>query len=187
MKLLFWVGAGLSQASGVPAPPAYDRGRFLLNQEQGRHEFAAWREQVLARQPNRGHEVLRELQQKYPDTRIVTTNQDGLLQRAGCEVTELHGNGMNESGRPGVVWMGEDLDGALLEEVFGWLETCEVLVLVGTSSTVQPASEMPLRAYGRARLIEINLQDTPLSAQCDERLRGRAEELLERFLSWEPT
>ncbi|MBN9417666.1 MAG: hypothetical protein J0I12_19605 [Candidatus Eremiobacteraeota bacterium] len=183
MKLLFWVGAGLSQASGVPAPPAYDRGRFLLNQEQCLREFSDWRQQVLACRPNRGHEVLRELQLRHPETRIVTTNQDQLLQRAGCEVIELHGHGMAEGGRPGVVWVGEDLDAELLEQVFSWVESCDTLVLLGTSSTVQPACEIPLRARGRARLIEINLRETPLSAQCDECLRGPAEELLERFLS----
>mgnify|MGYP003601909435 FL=1 len=182
MKLLFWVGAGLSRASGVPAPPAYDRFRFLLHQDQCRREFAQWREQVLACQPNRGHQILRELQQKVPGTRIVTLNQDRLLQRAGCQVLELHGHGLGEGDRPEVVWPGEDLDSGLLERVFTWLEECDTLVLVGTSSRTQPACEMPLRARGRARLIEINPADTPLSPQCDECWRARAVDILERFL-----
>ncbi len=182
MNLLFWVGAGLSQASGVPKPPAYDLGRFLLNQEQCRQDFALWRQQVLTCQPNRGHQILCELQQLDPNTRIVTLNQDQLLQRAGCQVLELHGNGLEEGQRPGVVWTGEDLDAEVLKQAFTWLEECETLVLLGTSSTVQPACEMPLRARGRARLIEINPEETPLSAHCQECWRGRAEELLERFL-----
>ncbi len=179
MKLLFWVGAGLSRASGVPAPPAYDRARFLLNQQACLAEFAQWRRQVLACQPNRGHQILCELQQKYPELRIVTMNQDQLLQRAGCQVVELHGNGFGENA---IVWPGDDLDPALLEQVFAWLKECDTLVLLGTSSRMQPACEIPLRARGRARLIEINPEETPLSGQCDECWRGRAEELLERFL-----
>lgn len=183
MKLLFWVGAGLSQASGVPAPPVYDQASFLLNQDLCRQEFAHWRKQVLACQPNRGHQLLQELQQRYPKTQIVTLNQDRLLQRAGCRVLELHGHGFGEGERPGVLWAGEDLDAGTLEQVFAWLEECDTLVLVGTSSRTQPACEMPLRARGRARLIEINPEETPLSAHCDECWRGRAEEMLERFLA----
>lgn len=166
VKLLFWVGAGLSRASGVPAPPA--------------HDLARWREQVLTCQPNRGHQILRELQQKHPETRIVTLNQDQLLQRAGCEVLELHGHGFGERT---LVRPGDDLDAAALEQVFAWLEECDTLVLLGTSSRMQPVCEMPLRARGRARLIEINPEETPLSPQCDECWRGRAEDLLERFLA----
>lgn len=182
MNLLFWVGAGLSQSSGVPPPPAYDLGRYLLNQEECRQDFARWRQQALHCQPNRGHQILQELQQLHPQTRIVTLNQDRLLQRAGCQVLELHGNGLEALQRPEVVWIGEDLDTEVLEQVFAWLEECDTVVLLGTSSTVQPACELPLRARGRARLIEINFEETPLSAHCDECWRGPAEELLERFL-----
>ncbi|MBX3167378.1 MAG: hypothetical protein KF760_08195 [Candidatus Eremiobacteraeota bacterium] len=181
MNLLFWVGAGLSQASGVPNPPACDRRRFLLNQAEYRLELVRWREQVLACQPNRGHEILQKLQQHHPNIRIVTLNQDRLLQRAGCRVLELHGNGFEEGK---LIWTGEELDTQVLEQVFAWLEECDTLVLLGTSSTVQPACEMPLRARGRARLIEINPEVTPLSTHCEECWRGRAEELLERFLGF---
>lgn len=184
--MLFWVGAGLSRASGVPQPPAYDRARFLLHQDQCWQDYAGWREQVLRCQPNRGHQLLHELQQARPGTRIVTLNQDGLLQRAGCEVLELHGNAFGERGtprRPDVIWSGEDLNPARLEQVFGWIGECHTLVMLGTSSRLQPSCEFPLRARGRARLIEINPEETPLSSQCDECWRGPAEELLGRFLT----
>jgi NAD-dependent SIR2 family protein deacetylase len=181
MKLLFWVGAGLSRASGVPAPPEYDRARYWLERDQFHQDLAGWRQQALACEPNRGHEVLGLLQQRNPEVRIVTTNQDRLLQRAGCSVLELHGEGISEDRRP--LLLGEELDANILEQVITWIEECETLVVLGTSSTVQPACELPLRACGRARLIEINLVDTPLSDRCDECWRGPAEELLQRFLS----
>lgn len=184
MSILFWVGAGLSRASGVPAPPAYDSRSFLLNQQQCWDEFRSWREQVLACQPNRGHEILRQLQESK-GARIVTLNQDGLLQRAGCQVLELHGNGFEERSlgattRPGVIWSGEDLDQTLVRQALDWVERSQSLVVVGSSSRLQPSCDLPLRRGGR--LIEINLEETPLSARCDECWRGPAEQLLERFL-----
>ncbi|MFN8610970.1 MAG: hypothetical protein U0931_25740 [Vulcanimicrobiota bacterium] len=188
MSILFWVGAGLSQASGVPALPAYEAGSFLLNQQQGWAQFLAWREQVLKCQPNRGHEILRQLQQER-GVRIVTLCQDGLLQRAGCQALELHGNGFAErmlgaARRPDVIWSGEELDQARVRQAQEWIERSSLVVVVGTSSTVQPGCDMPLKRRGR--LIEINLVDTPLSPRCDECWRGRAEELLERFLEEAP-
>ncbi|MBS2035148.1 hypothetical protein JST97_09165 [bacterium] len=184
MSILFWVGAGLSRASGVPAPPGYDFQRFLLNQEQCWSDYLAWREQVLSCQPNRGHEILCQLQRTHR-ARIVTLNQDGLLQRAGCQVLELHGNAFAEhwSGaarRPGVVWQGEELDQALVRQALEWVEGSEKVVVVGSSSLLQPVCDFPLQRTGR--LIEVNLQETPLSKHCDECWRGRAEKLLERFL-----
>lgn len=185
MSILFWVGAGLSRASGLSAPPAYDCQRFLLNQQQCWSEYAAWRQQALHCQPNRGHELLFELQQKL-GARIVTLNQDGLLQRAGCEVLELYGNAFGErllgaARRPDVIWTGEELDQALVRQALDWVERSQTLVVVASSSRSQPTCDFPLARKGR--LIELNLEDTPLSPHCDECWRGPAQELLTRFLT----
>ncbi len=115
----------------------------------------------------------------------MTLNQDGLLQRAGCQVLELHGNGFQERARgattgPAVIWTGEDLDQGLVRQALDWVERSQSVVVVGSSSRVQPGCDLPLQRRGR--LIEINPEETPLSGRCDECWRGRAEDLLERFL-----
>ena len=50
---------------------------------------------------------------------------------------------------------------------------------VGTSGVVYPAAELPRIAMRRGALsVEINLEDTPVSGLYQQRLRGRASEIL---------
>ncbi len=44
------------------------------------------------------------------------------------------------------------------------MAACDVMLVVGTSATVQPAAQMPVMAkQNGAVIIEINLESTPLS------------------------
>ncbi len=58
-------------------------------------------------------------------------------------------------------------------------EACEVFLAIGTSALVYPAAGLPLVA-GRAGavVVEINVDDTPLTPHADIVLRGTAAELL---------
>ena len=59
------------------------------------------------------------------------------------------------------------------------LEECDLLVSIGTSAVVYPAAELPRIAMKRgAPTVEINLEDTPMSALYAHRLRGKASEVL---------
>ena len=61
---------------------------------------------------------------------------------------------------------------------------CQAMLVVGTSSVVEPAASMAgwARAHG-ALVVEINLERTPLSEQADECLYGKAGEILPRLVS----
>ena len=71
--------------------------------------------------------------------------------------------------RPGVVWFGEALPEAAWRDAAALAGACELMVVIGTSSLVQPAASLPLLAKRNgARIIEINPQAAPLSASADE-------------------
>jgi NAD-dependent deacetylase len=56
---------------------------------------------------------------------------------------------------------------------------CDVLLVVGTSSEVYPAAALPaLARRAGACVIEINPEETPLSATADYALRGAAGRIL---------
>lgn len=70
--------------------------------------------------------------------------------------------------RPGVVWFGEMLPPDAVRRAWRLAETADVALVVGTSSLVHPAAELPtLVALGGGRVIEINPDATPLSPQAD--------------------
>ena len=115
--------------------------------------------------PNRGHEILAELEKKF-DITIVTQNVDNLHERAGStKVIHLHGSLFEsrstadetlvypikgwelklgdkcEKGsqlRPNIVWFGEMVP---MMEVAGEIASqAEIFLVVGTSMVVYPAA-----------------------------------------------
>ena len=164
-----------------------------------------WRRGLMSKvEPNPAHKVLALWERRLPGLSIVTQNIDGLHQKAGSKsVVELHGNiwrvrctkertvsantephleeipprcpSCGALLRPDVVWFGEPLERAVLEEAVRLSATCEVMVVVGTSALVHPAASLPMAALERgARLIEINPDSTPLTRLAHLSLRGKA-------------
>jgi NAD-dependent deacetylase len=168
-----------------------------------------WRRGLISKvEPNPAHKVLALWETRLPGFSIVTQNIDGLHQKAGSKnVVELHGNiwkvrctkertvsantephldeipprcpSCGAVLRPDVVWFGEPLERAVLEEAGRLSATCEVMVVVGTSALVHPAASLPLAALERgARLVEINPDSTPLTRLSHVSLKGKAGEVL---------
>jgi NAD-dependent deacetylase len=82
-----------------------------------------------------------------------------------------------------VVWFGETLPEAALERSFAALESCDLLLSVGTSSVVYPAAGfIELAAANGARTIEVNPQETPMSSIVTWALRGKSAEILPTLL-----
>lgn len=160
---------------------------------------------VRACEPNPGHRIVTEVQRKKPKTKIVTQNIDGMHQRAGARVeAELHGSlwrvRCDDEGivradetipmaprrcscgaywRPDIVWFEDQLDAAVVRRATEALAGCDLLVSVGTSAVVYPAAELPrLAMRSGAMTVEVNLEDTPMSALYQHRLRGKASEIL---------
>lgn len=77
--------------------------------------------------------------------------------------------------RPGVVWFGEFLSSEVWVEAETLARGCEVMLVVGTSGVVYPATALPgiAKAMG-ATIIEINPEETVLSATADLHLRMTA-------------
>lgn len=155
--------------------------------------------------PSEGHRVITSIQAAKAGTAIVTQNIDGMHQRAGGrDVVELHGSlwrvRCDDEGivredtsvpmsprrctcgaflRPDIVWFEDALHAPTVRRAEDALASCDLLVSVGTSGVVFPAANLPRIAMARgARTVEINLEDTPVSALYQVRLRGPAGQLL---------
>jgi NAD-dependent deacetylase len=163
--------------------------------------------------PNPAHVALAALERRVPEFLLITQNVDGLHQRAGSNrMVELHGNitrvkcsregtpvaTWNEPVdelpprcpacgaylRPDVVWFEELLPSAPLAQAEEAARRCDMLLVVGTSAEVYPAAALPERARrGGANVIEINPNETALTAQADYTLRGPAGVVLPALLA----
>lgn len=159
-------------------------------------------------QPNDAHRRLYELEQAGKLSALITQNIDGLHRRAGNRfVYELHGsvheNRCIECGRlygmehilhaqgvpkcgtcggvvkPSVVLYGEGLDHYVTTGACREISRCDVLIVAGTSLTVEPAASMLAYFRGGSRkLVVINRERTAADARADLVLRGNVEEIL---------
>lgn len=81
--------------------------------------------------------------------------------------------------RPDVVWFGESLPADVLKAAVTAVEHAEVVLVAGTSGLVYPAAALPEQALARGRtVVEINPDDTPLSAVATVRCRNAADAAL---------
>jgi NAD-dependent deacetylase len=83
-----------------------------------------------------------------------------------------------------VVWFGEALPAGVWQDAEAAARTAEVFLLVGTSAVVYPAAGLAqiAKASG-ARVVEINIAETVLSAGIDEFLQGPSGELLPQLIA----
>ncbi len=85
--------------------------------------------------------------------------------------------------RPAIVWFGEPLEQPAYQRTLDAADEADVCLVIGTSGSVPPASAVPGRALAHgARLIEINPEVTPFSAQATVSLRCGASHGLARIL-----
>lgn len=79
--------------------------------------------------------------------------------------------------RPGVVWFGESLPDTAMKQAMTAIDTCDVLLVVGTSGEVMPAAMLPAHARRRGMpVIVLNPATTPLGVEADFDLRVTAAE-----------
>lgn len=151
--------------------------------------------------PNPGHRALAEMEKQGKLKAVITQNIDGLHQMAGNRnVLELHGSVhrnrclacrkhfsldyiVGSTGKvprcdacggivkPDVVLYQESLDPEVLRQAVHYIERADVLIVAGTSLTVQPAAGL-LMYYPGDKLILINKSATPFDSRARYVIRG---------------
>lgn len=168
------------------------------------------RRNILAASPNDGHFAIANLA-KHKEIVVLTQNIDGLHQRAGSKtVLELHGSIIRikctvcdfqdnitknfdslppkcrcgEILRPDVVWFGEALPQDVWSEAIAHAQTCDVMIIAGTSLVVSPANTLPLYAkQNGAVLVEVNPEKTVMSSDMDLSIRETSANALPKLMS----
>ena len=86
--------------------------------------------------------------------------------------------------RPAVVWFGENLDAAVLSRATEAVTTCDVCLVVGTSSVVYPAAMLAPEAAARGAVVaEFNTEETPVTQRLGFHFAGPAGKTLPGALS----
>ena len=86
--------------------------------------------------------------------------------------------------RPDVVWFGERLESASLDCASELTSTCDVMLVIGTSGVVQPASLLPERARENgAKVFIVNPMSTEQLPVADLHLQAASGEVLPRIVN----
>ena len=138
--------------------------------------------------PNEGHNTLARLEASGILKCIITQNIDGLHKKAGSKnILEIHGS-LRESFcmecgkeyiapnipagdtpvckcggvlKPNTVLFGEQLPERVLEKAQIQAQSCDVMLLIGTSTVVYPAAYLPVLAKRNgAKIIEVNIKNS---------------------------
>ncbi|TKB82225.1 MAG: NAD-dependent deacylase [Nitrospira sp.] len=194
------------RAEDLATPEAFARDPRLV------WEWYNWRRELIATtRPNPAHHALVEMERRAQRFWLITQNVDGLHRDAGSEtLSEIHGNiwmvrctGCGQISenrqvpipilpscsacqgllRPHIVWFGESLAQRDLDQSDAALESCEVMLIIGTSGVVYPAASFaPVAKQAGAFVAEVNLDPTPNSDLVDVTIRGRASDTVPLLL-----
>lgn len=159
--------------------------------------------------PNGCHRALASLEQAGKLLAVVTQNIDGLHQEAGSKhVLELHGSVHRNTCmtcdctydldvvlncpsvvphcpacggilKPDVVLYGEMLDDEVIANALRAVQQADLLIIAGTSLSVQPAASFVRMRRPEAKLVMMNRTATPIDSQADAVFREPVGQLLE--------
>ena len=194
------------KAENLATPDAFARDPKLI------WEWYNWRREVIAGlEPNAGHRALAKIEEGSREFTLITQNVDGLHDRAGSRnILKVHGDiwmirctacsaertdlrtplgsipplcSCGGLERPGVVWFGEALPERLWASAQRAAVDADVLLVVGTSAVVYPAAGLVnLAKSTNAKVVEINIEETPISGLVDYSLRAPAAEVLPQLI-----
>lgn len=86
--------------------------------------------------------------------------------------------------RPDVVWFGESLPQENLAAAFEYSQTSDVMLVVGTSGLVSPASQLPVMAHRAGKtVIEVNPDDSTITRYADIKVDGKSGEALPQIIT----
>lgn len=194
------------RAEDLATPEAFERDPRLI------WEWYNWRrELIVTKRPNPAHAAVVEFERRCAQFWLITQNVDGLHRSAGStKLSEIHGNiwkvrctacGVIEDNhdvpisilpsclhcgellRPHIVWFGESLFVGDLARCSAALQSCDVLLVIGTSGVVYPAAGFASAAKESGAFVaEINPDATPHSGIVDVSLKGRAKDVVPLLL-----
>ncbi|OPX26396.1 MAG: NAD-dependent deacetylase [Campylobacteraceae bacterium 4484_166] len=176
-KVIIFTGAGISAQSGISTfrdsgglweqyriEDICTAGCLETNRQETIEFYDKRREDIKDKKPNYAHKQIKLLQDKYPNSiKLITQNVDDMFEKAGCvDVLHLHGflknvvcpkcgykHNIGYSSlksfqencprcncllRPDIVFFGESAPKYI--ELYRYLESCELLVIIGTSGYV---------------------------------------------------
>ena len=161
---------------------------FFINKTSDFYEFYKEKMNCLKYEPNITHIKLAELEKLGKLKAVITQNIDGLHQKAGSKnVLELHGSVLRnycdkchkfydakyvfESSsipmctcggivKPDVVLYEESLDNDVLDNSIKAIMNADLLIVAGTSLTVQPAASL-INYFNGKKIVLINKDKTP--------------------------
>jgi len=206
-KLVVFTGAGISTESGIPDfrspggiwsrfdPEDFTYQKFTTDIEARRKQWRMLGEGHLTTnaQPNPAHYAIAELGRLGKLDCVITQNVDNLHHKAGVpveKVFELHGNVQwaicLDCGRRypfehiKARW---EAGAAVLEEASRRSSQSDLFIVVGSTLIVYPAAYMPIYAVrAGAKLIIVNLSDTPMDDDADVLIRAKAGEAMSRIV-----
>lgn len=171
---------------------------FFLNNTKEFYDFYREKMNSLKYEPNITHKKLAELEEKGKLKAVITQNIDGLHQKAGSKkVLELHGSVLRNycmkcnkfydakyvfEGKdipkckcggiikPDVVLYQEPLDYDVFEEAVEKISNADLLIVAGTSLTVNPACSL-IQYFKGKNLVLINRDATPYDNRADLLIR----------------
>jgi NAD-dependent deacetylase len=176
-------------------------------------EWYDWRRGLISQaEPNAAHRALAGFEQRAPNFTVITQNVDGLHDRAGSRrLLKVHGDiwtlrctscgaerqdlrpsipdlpplcSCGAMERPGVVWFGESLPSDVWRQSEQAARDAQVFFVIGTAAVVYPAAGLvALAKSAGAKIVEINVTETPVSNFVDASLRGPAAQLLPELLA----
>lgn len=218
-NIVILTGAGISAESGlgtfrdtdglwtqysleeVATPEGFARNPALVQDF-----YNARRKNAAEAQPNAAHAALARLQDAWPGSLLlVTQNVDGLHEKAGArDVVHMHGaldsalcgacghrwpapaqmqvgapcpSCGGGHGRPDVVWFGEMP--YHMERIYAALAQADLFVAIGTSGQVYPAAGFVQEAAAAgAATLELNLEASEVVSRFDEARFGKATEIV---------
>ena len=196
-----------NQKYDVPPEELLSHGYFFSHTEKF-YEFYREKMICLDAKPNKAHKKLAELEKAGKLKAVITQNIDGLHSEAGSEkVYELHGSvhrnfcldcGKSYSAedilasngiphctcggliKPDVVLYGENLDDATVTGALSAIESCDTLIIGGTSLTVYPAAGF-IRYFKGKNLVLINMSSTPFDSEADIVIHDKVGEVLDKI------
>lgn len=198
-KIVVLTGAGMSAESGistfrdsnglwenhdimeVASPKGWKKNPALVLDFYNKR-----RAQLKEVKPNKGHEILAELEKNF-DVQIITQNVDNLHEKAGSSnvlhlhgelvkvrgefsenesiywETDIHLGDVNENAeqlRPDIVWFGEQVPA--IEEAIPHMENADVVIIIGTSLQVYPAAGLMHYAKSHVPVFYIDPKPTTI-------------------------